>query len=57
MAENEENLLHWLDIFEGDSRKKVLELCNQRTEVIVISQNKECPQIKIKIQAGTTKMK
>ena len=55
MAENEENWLQWLDIFEGDSRKKVLELYNQRTEVIVISQNKECPQIKIFISGNKLK--
>ena len=57
IAENEENLQELLDIFEGESRKKGLELYSKRSEVMVVSQNKECPRIKVFINENKLKQR
>ena len=50
IAENEENL-------QGESRKKGLELYSKRSEVMVVSQNKECPRIKVFINENKLKQR
>ena len=44
-----------LDIFEGHSRKKGLQLYRKRIEVMVVRQNNECPQIKVFINGNKLK--
>ena len=52
IAENEEDLQQLLDIIEGESNKKGLKLNSKKTEVMVVSQKNECPQIKIFINGN-----
>ena len=56
-AENKENFQHLLDLFEGESRKKVLKLYSKRTEAMIVSQNKECSQIKIFMNGNKLKQR
>ena len=57
IVENKENLQELLDIFEGESRKKGLELYSKRSEVMVVSQNKECPRIKVFINGNKLELR
>ena len=54
---NKENFQHLIDLFKGESRKKVLELYSKRTEVMIVSQNKECSQIKIFMNGNKLKQR
>ena len=45
-AANKENFQYLLDLFEEESRKKVLELYSKKTEAMSV-QNKECSQLNI----------
>ena len=56
-AENKINFQHLLDLFEGESRKKVLELYSKRTEAMIVSQNKECSHLNIFMNGNKLKQR
>ena len=57
IAENKEDLKLLLDIFEEEIRKKGLKLNSNKTEIMVISRNDECPQINIFINCNKLKQR
>ena len=54
-VENEEDLKQLLGIVEEESSNKGFELNSKKTEVMVINQNKECPEINIFIKGNKFK--
>ena len=56
-AGNKEDLQQLLDIVEKASRKKGLKSNRKKTEVLVVSRNKECPQMNIFIDGNKTQAK
>ena len=57
MPENKEDFQQLLDIVEEESRKKGLELNSKSTEVMVVSQSNERPQINIFINVNKLKQR
>ena len=56
-AENKEDLQQLLEIIEEVSRKKGLELNSEKTEVIIMSRNNDCPQINIFVNGSKLKQR
>ena len=55
IEENKEDLQQLLNIVEEESRKKGLELNRKKTEMRIVSQNNECPEIIIVINGNKLK--